>query len=180
MEFSEKLKELLQGAEMSQRKLAEKIGVSSALMSYYMKGEKSPTMSTIIKIADFFNISMDELVGRKITNSDTGLLLDEEKKLIQSFRKLNNLGQQEVIKRIEELNCMEKYKLEEKESKKIVFATYGGNGVEYREIEGEQAERVEELLNKLAVGSNNSNNKPKTESEKRVQELLDKLMRGNE
>ena len=49
-----------------QQKLAEKAGLSYNMITKIEQGvAKQPTIQTVIKIADAFNISLDQLVGRK-------------------------------------------------------------------------------------------------------------------
>lgn len=45
-------------------KLANEIGISLRALKYYSSGEREPSMSTLIALADFFNVSIDYLVGR--------------------------------------------------------------------------------------------------------------------
>ncbi|MBQ4535918.1 MAG: helix-turn-helix transcriptional regulator [Clostridia bacterium] len=47
---------------IGQELLAEKIGVSKGIISMWENGLKEPKISSVIKIADFFEISIDELV----------------------------------------------------------------------------------------------------------------------
>ncbi len=54
-------------AKLTQEELAEKIGVGQAMISYYEKGYKVPTVPIITRIADVLGCSIDELVGRKQT-----------------------------------------------------------------------------------------------------------------
>ncbi len=50
----------------SQQKLAEKAGLSyNAITKIEQGAAKNPRMETLIKLADAFNITIDELVGRK-------------------------------------------------------------------------------------------------------------------
>ena len=49
----------------SQEELAEKIGVSQQMISYIESGLKEPKTTILIRIADIFNCSLDELTGRK-------------------------------------------------------------------------------------------------------------------
>lgn len=50
----------------SQQKLAERAGVAYNVITRLEQGlSKQPTIQTIIKIADAFNISVDKLIGRK-------------------------------------------------------------------------------------------------------------------
>ena len=50
---------------LSQEELAEKIGVSQQMISYIESGLKEPKTTILIRIADIFNCSLDELTGRK-------------------------------------------------------------------------------------------------------------------
>jgi len=64
--LTKKVKELRRKMGWSQQKLAEKAGLSYNMITKIEQGvAKQPTIQTVIKIADAFNISLDELVGRK-------------------------------------------------------------------------------------------------------------------
>jgi len=64
--FSKKLKQLRKEAGWSQQKLAEKAGLSYNVITKVEQGAaKNPNIQTMIKLADAFQISIDELVGRK-------------------------------------------------------------------------------------------------------------------
>jgi len=63
--LSKKLKELRKKAGWSQQKLAEKAGLSyNAITKIEQGAAKQPTIQTIMKIADAFGVSLDEVVGR--------------------------------------------------------------------------------------------------------------------
>lgn len=64
MDFSDRLIELIQSYGITRRELAQSINVSERLLYYYVAGQKSPNMETLIALADFFNVSLDYLVGR--------------------------------------------------------------------------------------------------------------------
>ncbi len=61
---SKRLKELRAGVKLSQAKLAAKLGVAQPLIARYETGEHLPPIELLIKYADYFDISMDFLVGR--------------------------------------------------------------------------------------------------------------------
>ncbi len=51
----------------TQQRLAEKAGLSYTAITTLEQGiAKQPTIQTIIKLADAFEITIDELVGRKM------------------------------------------------------------------------------------------------------------------
>ena len=63
--LSKKIKTLRKKAGWSQQKLAEKSGLYyNAITKIEQGSAKQPTIQTMIKIADAFKVSLDELVGR--------------------------------------------------------------------------------------------------------------------
>ena len=61
------LKELRKLNNLSMDKLGKEINMSSGEISDIENGKKKdPRISTLIRIADYFNISLDELIGRKL------------------------------------------------------------------------------------------------------------------
>ena len=62
--FSEKLKTLKAQKKVRQKDIAEAIGVSLRAYQYYETDTKEPTMSNLIALADYFDVSLDYLVGR--------------------------------------------------------------------------------------------------------------------
>ncbi len=61
--FKDNLKELRQEKNLGQVELAKAIGVSKGVISLWENGLREPTMYSLITLAKFFNISIDELVG---------------------------------------------------------------------------------------------------------------------
>jgi len=61
-----RLKELRKQKGWSQQKLAEKTSMSFNAITKIEQGlAKHPTLKTLVKLADVFGVSIDELVGRK-------------------------------------------------------------------------------------------------------------------
>lgn len=64
--FDKKLKQLRKKAGWSQQKLAEKAGLSYNVITKIEQGSaKNPNIQTMIKLANAFQVSLDDLVGRK-------------------------------------------------------------------------------------------------------------------
>lgn len=59
-----KLKELRKSKNITQLDVATAIGVSSQVLSRYERGEREPDYKTLCKLADFFGVTVDELLGR--------------------------------------------------------------------------------------------------------------------
>lgn len=61
--FSENLKYLRLEKGIGQVKLANELGVSKGIISFWENGLREPTMNSLIKIANYFSVSIDWLVG---------------------------------------------------------------------------------------------------------------------
>ena len=94
----ENLKFLREEAGISQKALAESISVSQQSINKYENHNIEPDIETLIRIADYFNTSVDYLIGhtnvrRKIEIVHTYDLSEKESKLIDSFRSLTGKQQ---------------------------------------------------------------------------------------
>ena len=69
--FNENLKEARLKSGISQKDLAENIGVAKSTYSLYESGKRKPNVDTIKKIASSLNVSADTLLG--IDNEPTTL-----------------------------------------------------------------------------------------------------------
>ncbi|MCK8825363.1 helix-turn-helix domain-containing protein [Fuchsiella alkaliacetigena] len=59
-----RLKELRKKEELSQRELAKKLNLSGSTIGMYEAGKRKPDSDTLQKIASFFDVSVDYLLGR--------------------------------------------------------------------------------------------------------------------
>lgn len=59
--FSERLKELR--GKKTLQEVADSIGITRVAMGYYEKGERKPDIEILYKIADFYKVSADYLIG---------------------------------------------------------------------------------------------------------------------
>lgn len=96
--FSKKLKELRLSKKLTGIKLGEILGVSKGTVSVWEKGSSLPPTETMQKISEFFDISIDELLGNKPPEDNaildvSGLTEDQIKvinSLIEMLRSKNN------------------------------------------------------------------------------------------
>lgn len=65
MKFSENLKHYRLAFGCTQKDMAALLGLTERGYRYYENGQREPNLSTLIKIADFLKISLDDLVGRE-------------------------------------------------------------------------------------------------------------------
>lgn len=61
--FVERLKELRIECGLSQTALAQEVGLSRSAIGYYESGLRVPSAEVIIKLARFFNVTTDYLLG---------------------------------------------------------------------------------------------------------------------
>lgn len=83
---------------LSQAQLGKKLGVSDAIISQYESNQKFPSMNTLIEMANFFNVSLDYLVGidkkEAVVIAD---LSDSQKVIIKKL--LNELRTKPIVKK---------------------------------------------------------------------------------
>jgi len=63
--FKQILKQLRLKEGLTQNDLAKELGVLQAKISKYELGALEPNIKMLIKIADFFDVTLDYLVGRE-------------------------------------------------------------------------------------------------------------------
>lgn len=61
--FGERLKELRIEKGVGQNKLAKDLGLSNASISYWENGKQEPSASAVYKLALYFGVSADYLLG---------------------------------------------------------------------------------------------------------------------
>jgi len=61
--FSDRVKVLRKAKGMTQRQMADALGVTERSYQRY-EAENNPNHETLIKLADYFNVSLDYLTGR--------------------------------------------------------------------------------------------------------------------
>ena len=66
VDLSKRIKDLRSKSKLSQDKLSKKANIPFSTLAKIESGyTPNPSMETLIKIADAFGVSLDELVGRK-------------------------------------------------------------------------------------------------------------------
>lgn len=68
--FSEQLKKLRKENKLSQKSLAENIGIAQSAIANYETGYRIPSHDILMKIAEYFKISLDDLVCRAHVEMD--------------------------------------------------------------------------------------------------------------
>lgn len=92
MGFGDRLRELRKGQGLTQKQLADRLGVVKSVVSYYESGERYPSYDVLIKISSIFHISTDYLLGieRNRTIDVSGLSAEETDVIISVVNALRN------------------------------------------------------------------------------------------
>ena len=78
-----RIKELREEKNISQLELAKKLNLTQQSISLYEKGDREPSIDVLKSIANFFNVSLDYLLGKSdIRNYD-----EDEKEFRFAFHK---------------------------------------------------------------------------------------------
>ncbi len=62
--YSKRLKELRKEMGLTQTQLAKNLGATQRQISFWENGQIEPSIFWLIKLADFFDVTIDYLVGR--------------------------------------------------------------------------------------------------------------------
>ncbi len=95
--FSERLTSLRKEKELSQYELADLLGYSRGQIGNYEQGTREPDHSTLEKIADFFNVSIDYLLGKSNVRESADKILEKSNDTEYTVALHNNNGYDEEL-----------------------------------------------------------------------------------
>ena len=106
--FKDRLVFLRKELNLTQYQLAEKLGFSRGQIGNYEQGSREPDQETLLKIASFFDVSVDYLLGKsdyrkfnpeKLTDKDKKDIQKDLKNIMDDFR--NRTGDQKYYNGVE-------------------------------------------------------------------------------
>lgn len=103
----ERIQELCKSAGISVTSLEFELGIGKGLIGKWRKN--SPNIISLQKVADYFNVSVDYLLGRECPASSSFVFSPDEKSLILLFRELNGEGQEKARSYIDDLVASGRY-----------------------------------------------------------------------
>ena len=105
------LKKLRLENNLTQEDLAKIINKSSVAYGYYESGRNDPDIQTILKLADYFHTTTDNLLGHNVPYLfDISTLSQEQKELLEEIKKLSNNNCKRVLDFITGLQIAEEEK----------------------------------------------------------------------
>ncbi len=85
-DLAERLQKQRKERNLSQKRVAEMTGLSTTLISNFERGERTPSLESIISLANVYHCSIDYLLGREIKRDiDTSMLTDIQVEMLQEF-----------------------------------------------------------------------------------------------
>lgn len=70
MDISEELRYQREKIGKSQNKVAKETGIKQQMLNYWENGKGAPNLEFCIILADYYGVSLDELVGREFGHCD--------------------------------------------------------------------------------------------------------------
>lgn len=84
MNFCDRMKELRSQRKLSQRELARALNLGYSTIAMYENGKRKPDIETLEAICDYFNVSMDYMLGKE--DLSVRLLDGEEMLIVDAYR----------------------------------------------------------------------------------------------
>ncbi len=89
-------------SKLTQKEIADKLGVGSTTVSGWERGAYTPDIDTLLLICNILNVSFPDMCGLESSTSDF-ICTAEEKTFLKLYRQLSVQGQKKLIERAEEL-----------------------------------------------------------------------------
>lgn len=77
--------------------VGKEIGISSSVITHWKQDGSYPTIELLLKIADYFDCSIDYLIGRSNEKSSNIEISIDDFQLIEKFHSLDDNGKRELI-----------------------------------------------------------------------------------
>lgn len=103
MQIIERILELIKKNNVTEYRVMKDCGLQTNSFTYWKKGRAMPGLDALIKIANYFNVSLDYLVGRTINKNSTISNNATINPIISRISQLSELQQIQVMAYIDGL-----------------------------------------------------------------------------
>ena len=83
-------------------------GIHPSTFSDWKSGKSRPKLDKMQKIADFFGVTVEYLMGLPV-DVEMKVVSEEEARILQIFRSLNSAGKERAFSALEDISQIEKY-----------------------------------------------------------------------
>ena len=102
-----RLKELRKNKKITQNEISSKLNIPIATYVRHENEETTPNIDTLIKLADFYGVSLDYLVDRNF-NNEYGYISEDEKELLTNFKNLTDINKIKLLSELKGLLLSQK------------------------------------------------------------------------
>ena len=104
MAFSDSLKKFRKDSRLTQKQVADAIGIQTNAYQAYEYGKVKPSIEVLTRIAEAFNVSADYLLGLNDTRTNT------ESQLLNTYRNLDENNRRTLTDMANFLNMKQGFK----------------------------------------------------------------------
>ncbi len=103
MNYYQRLKDLREDKDLTQKAIAEQLGIRQEQYCLYENGKRTMRIYDYVALADYYDVSMDYITGR--TNNKKGLYkpTTEEEIMLKKFRSLDSESKGKLLERLDVL-----------------------------------------------------------------------------
>ncbi|MED3439226.1 helix-turn-helix transcriptional regulator [Bacillus subtilis] len=83
MNFSTKIKKLREEKKMKQQEVADKLGIARTTYASYEQGKREPDHETLIKIADYYDVTIDFLLRGESQETQDEIFNEQARKILE-------------------------------------------------------------------------------------------------
>ncbi|MBJ6363612.1 helix-turn-helix domain-containing protein [Paenibacillus sp. GCM10012307] len=99
MTMGDRLRELRLRKNISQEEVARRVGITRSAYSHYEINNRQPVYETLIKLANFFEVSLDYIIGGEQSGQASPVMSDT----VEIFRLLNNMDHEKRKRSIDKM-----------------------------------------------------------------------------
>lgn len=109
MNFAERLSSLMAERGLNKLRLAEETGLSDSLVGGYAKGAKVPNLRNALILANYFEVSLDYLVGRTSVRevgtkkAPASVISENGREMLEFYERLSERDQLLLLGRLQEM-----------------------------------------------------------------------------
>lgn len=82
----------LKNSQLSQKEIADRLGISKGSITNWLVGSNSPSIETLAKLCQILGVKMSEMLSDKVE------ITPSEKALLDNYNKLNKAAQNTLVK----------------------------------------------------------------------------------
>lgn len=88
-QFAERLRKIRMEKKVTQRKLGKHLGFGATAIVNYESGRNEPAIDNLIKLAEYFRVSVGYLIGSEEDAVQKSLLTQQEQELFAAYARLS-------------------------------------------------------------------------------------------